>query len=165
MTTRHQSATVTLPSDTEILITRRFEAPRPLVWEALTTPRHLLRWWGPSWCPLVACEVDLRPGGSWRYVCRDEEGNELEWYGTYREVLPPERIVSTETFGGFPDATSVNVTTLTEEDGVTVLQTLVQHVSREHRDGHVASGMERGMQETFDRLDTLLAAADTPAER
>jgi len=165
MTTRHQTATVTLPSDTEILITRRFEAPRELVWDALTTPRHLLRWWGPSWCPLVACEVDLRPGGAWRYVCRDEEGNELEWYGTYREVVAPERIVSTETFGGHPEATSVNTMTLAEHDGVTTLQTLVEHSSREYRDGHVASGMERGMQETFDRLDTLLAAADTPAER
>jgi uncharacterized protein (TIGR03086 family) len=165
VTTRHGTATVQLPSDTEILITRRFEAPRPLVWEALTTPRHLLRWWGPHWCPLVACEVDLRPGGAWRYVARDADGNELVWYGTYQEIVAPERIVSTEVFAGFPEAESLNTMTLTEADGVTTLQTLVRHSSREHRDGHVASGMEAGMQATFDRLDTLLDAAGTPAER
>ncbi len=165
MTTRHGSAVVTLPSDTEILITRSFEAPRSLVWDALTTPRHLLRWWGPDWCPLVACEVDLRPGGSWRYVSRDMDGNELSWYGTYHEIVAPERIVSTETFGGFPSAESVNTMTLSEDGGVTTLLTLVRHSSKEHRDGHVQSGMEGGMQVTFNRLDDLLEIADTTAER
>jgi uncharacterized protein (TIGR03086 family) len=154
-----------LPSDTEILITRAFDAPRALVWDVITTPRHLLRWWGPEWCPLVACEVDLRPGGAWRYVARDADGNDLTWYGTYEEVVAPERVVSTETFGGFPDARSRNTTTLTEAEGVTTLQTLVQHSSRAHRDGHVHSGMEGGMQATFDRLDSLLDVAATPAER
>ncbi len=165
MATRHGSATVTLPSSTEILITRAFEAPRTLVWDALTTPRHLLRWWGPDFCPLVACELDLRPGGTWRYVARDVQGTELAWHGTYREVVHPERIVSTEVFEGFPEAESLNTMTLTEHDGVTTLQTLVRHTSTEHRDGHVHSGMEAGMQGTFDRLDGLLAVADTPAER
>lgn len=165
MATRHGSATVTLPSDTEILITRRFEAPRALVWEALTTPRHLLRWWGPSWCPLVSCEVDLRPGGRWRYVSRGDDGQELAWSGEYREIVVGERIVSTEVFEAFPDAGSVNTMTLDEADGITTLQTLVVHSSKEHRDGHVHSGMEAGMQETFDRLEDLLAVADTPVER
>jgi uncharacterized protein (TIGR03086 family) len=165
MTTRPGSATVTLPSDTEILITRRFEAPRTLVWDALTTPRHLLRWWGPPWHPLVRCEIDLRPGGSWRYVSRDADGNELAWHGTYRAVAAPERLETTEVFEGFPEAEAVNVMTLTEADGVTTLQTRVRHTSREHRDGHVLSGMEAGMQQTFDRLDDLLARADTTAER
>ncbi len=165
MTTRHGSATVTLPSDTEILITRSFEAPRALVWDALTTPRHLLQWWGPSWCPLVACEIDFRPGGSWRYIARDTNGNEMAWRGAYREIVAPERIVTTEMFEGFPDAESVNVMTLTEAEGVTTLCTLVQHTSNAHRDGHVDSGMEGGMQETFDRLDDLLDLADTPGGR
>jgi len=165
MTTHHGSATVTLPSDTEILITRSFEAPRALVWDALTTPRHLLRWWGPAWCPLVACSVDLRPGGTWRYVSRDDSGNELAWSGAYREIVAHERIVSTEVFEGFPEAVSVNVMTLTETDGVTTLRTLVQHTSKAHRDGHVDSGMEHGMQGTFDRLDDLLDNAGTAAER
>lgn len=165
MTTRHGSAVVTLPSDTEILIERSFEAPRWLVWEAMTQPRHLLRWWGPSWCPMVACEVDLRPGGAWRYVSRMEDGTELGWHGTYRRIEPTEVIESTEVFEGFPDAESVNTVTLTEADGVTTVRTLVRHSSKEHRDGHVDSGMEGGMQETFDRLDTILTARDDPAER
>lgn len=165
MATRHGSATVTLPSPTEILITRSFEAPRGLVWDALTTPRHLLRWWGPDFAPLVECEIDLRPGGAWRYVSRDMAGNELGWHGVYREVTPLERIVSTEVFEGYPDAESVNTMTLAERDGVTTLQTLVQHSSQENRDGHVHSGMETGMQLTFDKLDDLLAVSGTPAER
>lgn len=165
MTTRHGSATVTLPSDTEILITRTFDAPRPLVWEALTMPRHLLRWWGPDWCPLVDCTIDLRPGGAWRYVSRDADGNELAWSGTYREIVPHERIVSTEVFESFPDAESLNTMTLADDDGATVLQTLVKHATKENRDGHVNSGMEGGMQVTFNRLDDLLVDADRPAGR
>lgn len=165
MTTRHGSATVELPSDTEILITRRFEAPRPLVWDALTTPRHLLRWWGPDWHPLVRCELDLRPGGAWRYVSRDAQGNELSWRGVYREVVLHDRIVSTEIFEPFPEAESVTTMTLVEHDGVTTLQTLVRHKTKEFRDGHVDSGMEAGMQLTFDRLDDLLAVANTTRER
>jgi uncharacterized protein (TIGR03086 family) len=165
MTTRYSSATVTLPADTDILITRTFEASRSLVWDALTTPRHLLRWWGPNSCPLVACEIDFRPGGAWRYVCRDIGGAELAWSGVYRDIVVPERIESTEVFEGFPEAVSVNTMTLTESGGVTTLQTLVRHKSKANRDGHVQSGMEGGMQQTFDRLDDLLAAAGTTAER
>lgn len=165
MATRHGSAVVTLPSDTDIHITRSFEALRLIVWEALTSPHHLLRWWGPDWCPLVECDIDLRPGGSWRYVSRDMDGNELAWHGTYRTITPPEQIVTTETFEGYPAATSVNTMTLTEDGGVTTLQTLVEHTCREHRDGHVDSGMEAGVQVTFDRLDALLDASSTPAGR
>jgi len=169
MATHPGSATVTLPSPTEILITRVFEAPRLLVWEVITTPRHLLRWWGPSWSPLVRCDIDLRPGGEWRYVSRNADGSELAWYGEYREIVAPERIVHTEIFEPFPDAAALNTMTLTEtSDGdrlVTTLQTLVQHSSPEARDGHVESGMEAGMQETFDRLDLLLEGAGTPHAR
>jgi uncharacterized protein (TIGR03086 family) len=165
MTTRHGSATVTLPSDREILITRTFEAPAALVWDALTQPRHLLRWWGPDYCPLVACDVDFRVGGSWRYLCRDMDGNELGWHGVYRDIHHGECIVTSEVFEGFPDAESINTMTLIEHDGVTTLRTTVLHASKEYRDGHVESGMEGGMQLTFDRLDDLLDAADTTAER
>ncbi len=164
MATRHGSAQVTTPTDREIVIARSFEAPAALVWEALTTPRLLLRWWGPSWAPIVDAEVDLRVGGRWRYVCRDDDGAEMGWHGTYNEIEPTARIVSTEVFEGFPDAESVNTMTLTEHDGVTTLRTVVLHSSREHRDGHLESGMERGMQETFDRLDTLLATGAAGAE-
>ena len=165
MTTRHGSATVTLPSDTEILITRSFEAPRWLVWDALTMPRHLLRWWGPHWHPLVRCEIDLRPGGSWRYITRGADGDELAWHGTYHRVVAPQLIESTEVFEGFPDAQSLNTMTLVEVDGVTTLRTLVRHSCQEHRDGHVQSGMEVGMQQTFDRLDDLMESAGSTAER
>lgn len=165
MTTRYSSATVTLPTDTDILIARNFEAPRSLVWDALTTPRHLLRWWGPPTCPLVSCEVDFRPRGAWRYVCRDAGGAELVWSGVYLAIAAPERIESTEVYEGFPDAESVNTMTLTESDGVTTLQTLVRHKMKANRDGHVQSGMEGGMQQTFDRLDDLLSNADSTAER
>lgn len=165
MATRPQSAVVTLPSDTEILIARSFEAPRSLVWDALTTPRHLLRWWGPTWCPLVACEIDFRPGGTWRYQSVSADGTDFAWHGTYSEIITDERIDTTEVFEGFPDAVSLNTMTLTETDGVTTLHTLVRHSSKEHRDCHVQSGMEGGMQETMDRLDSLLASAALPVER
>ncbi len=165
MPTHLQSAVVTLPCDTEILITRTFDAPRSLVWDCLTTPRHLLRWWGPTWCPLIACDIDLRPSGSWRYRSLNADGTELAWHGTYREIVVDERIVSTEVFEGFPDAASLNTMTLTETDGVTTLQTLVVHSSVENRDGHIHSGMEVGMQETMDRLDVLLDASGTAVER
>ena len=111
------------------------------MWTALTTPDLLLQWWGPEWAPLVGCDVDLRVGGVWRYVCRDADGNEMGWHGTYREIEPPQRIVSTEVFEGFPDAESVNTMTLTEADGVTTLQTTRRALEpgaprRTHRVGH-----------------------------
>src|SRR5947208_3094105 len=152
MATSSGTATVTTPSDTEILITRVFDAPRHLVFEAMTRPEHVRRWWGPRGTNLSSCEIDFRVGGSWRYVM-EVGGTELAWHGEYREIDAPERIVSTEVYEGFPDAESVNTVTLTEEDGKTTLTTTVLHTSRENRDGHLESGMEGGMQETFDRLE------------
>ncbi|HEX6658987.1 MAG TPA: SRPBCC domain-containing protein, partial [Ilumatobacter sp.] len=139
MSNRHGSAVVTLPSDTEILITRQFDAPAALVWEALTRVEHVKRWWGPEWCPITSAEIDLRVGGGWRYVCRMDDGTELGWHGEYREIDPGRSITSTEVFEGFPDAESLNTMTLTETDGVTTLQTLVRHKSQEFRDGHINS--------------------------
>lgn len=165
MNTRHGSAVVTLPSDTEILITRQFDAPAVLVWEALTRPEHIKRWWGPEWCPIISAEIDLRVGGSWRYVSRMDDGTELGWHGEYRAIDHGRSITSTEVFEGFPDAESLNTMTLEESDGVTTLTTLVRHTSQEHRDGHINSGMEGGMQETFNRLDLLLIDFDSEQER
>jgi uncharacterized protein (TIGR03086 family) len=165
MSNRRGSAVVTLPSDTEILITRQFDAPAGLVWEALTRPEHIKRWWGPEWCPVISAEMDVRVGGTWRYVCRMDDGTELGWHGEYREIDTGRSITSTEVFEGFPDAESLNTMTLTESDGVTTLTTLVRHMSQEHRDGHVNSGMEGGMQDTFNRLDQLLVAFDSEPER
>jgi uncharacterized protein (TIGR03086 family) len=165
MTTRLHSATVTLPSDLEVLITRHFEASPALVWRAITEPRLLLRWWGPDWCPMTRCEVDLRAGGAWRYVCENAEGMEFGWHGEYREIEVGRRIVTTEVFEGFPDAASLNTMTLEEVDGGTTLRTLVLHQSQANRDGHLQSGMEGGMQVTFDRLDQLLEGFHSPAAR
>jgi uncharacterized protein YndB with AHSA1/START domain len=155
-TTRHGSAVVTLPSDREIVITRSFAAPKDLVFKAWTTPDLVRRWWGFESSPLVVCDIDLRPGGDWRYVTRDADGTELGWHGTYQEVTAPDRLVSTEVFEGYPDGEALNTLTLTEKDGATVLTVVVLHSSKENRDGHIASGMEGGMQHTLDRLEDLL---------
>jgi uncharacterized protein (TIGR03086 family) len=113
----------------------------------------------------VSADIDLRVGGAWRYVARMDDGSELAWRGVYQTIDAPRSITSTEVFEGFPDAESLNTMTLTEADGVTTLETLVRHKSKEFRDGHIESGMEGGMQETFNRLDGLLVEFDSPAER
>ena len=106
--TRHGGATVTTPSDREILITRTFDAPAARVFDAWTTPEHVRQWWGSDDAPMVECDIDLRVGGAWRYVTRGTDGTEFAWHGTYREVERPGRLVSTEVFEGFPDAEAVN---------------------------------------------------------
>jgi uncharacterized protein YndB with AHSA1/START domain len=150
-----KSATVTLPTDDQILITREFAAPRHLLWQAMTTPELVKRWWGGERGEVTIAEIDLRVGGSWRYVLAAHGGFEVGFHGEYLELEPHERIVSTEVFEGMPDAHSVNTMTLTEAGGRTTLTTLVQHTSKEHRDGHVNSGMELGMQEAFDALERV----------
>jgi uncharacterized protein YndB with AHSA1/START domain len=155
--TRHGSAVVTLPSDREILITRVFDAPAALVFRAWTDPALVRRWWSSEDAPLVVCDIDLRPGGAWRYVTRYPDGAELGWHGTYLEIDGPRRLVSTETFEGFPEAEARDTLLLTERDGTTVLTVTVLHSSQEYRDGHVASGMEAGLQRSLDRIDGILA--------
>ncbi len=154
--TRHGSATVTTPSDREILITRTFDAPAERVFDAWTTPEYVRRWWGSDDAPMVECEIDLQVGGSWRYVTRGPDGTEFAWHGTYREIDRPGRLVSTEVFEGFPDAEAVNTATFTDHDGTTTLSVTVQHSSPENRDGHLNSGMEAGMQVVLDRLEDLV---------
>jgi uncharacterized protein YndB with AHSA1/START domain len=149
-------AVVTLPADDQILIEREFDAPAALVWRAVTEPDLVKRWWAGQRGEVTSAEIDLRVGGTWRYVMRAPGfDGELGWHGEYREIVEGERVVSTEVFEGFPDAESVNTMTLTEAGGKTVLRTLVQHSSKEHRDGHVNSGMEGGMQESFDALEAV----------
>jgi uncharacterized protein YndB with AHSA1/START domain len=147
-------AVVTLPADDQILITREFEAPAALVWRALTEPDLVKRWWAGRRGEVTSAEIDLRVGGKWRYVMAHGE-QEVAFHGEYRELVPAEKIVSTEVFEGFPDAASVNTMTLVEEGGRTTLRTLVQHQSREFRDGHLNSGMEGGLQESFDALEDV----------
>jgi uncharacterized protein YndB with AHSA1/START domain len=149
---------VTLPSDTEILLTREFDAPRELVWEACTKPEYVKQWWGPHGTELIECEIDFRVGGGWRYVTRDQDGNVAPFRGEYREIQKPEKIVQTFIFDvpPFDQYIAVENWTLEEKDGRTYCSTLVQHDSKEARDGQVESGMEGGAAEAMDRLEALL---------
>ncbi len=151
------SAVVTLPADEQILITREFDAPRELVYKAYTTPELVRRWWHAKRGEMTVCEIDLRVGGEWRYVmvAREHGDMEVAFHGEYREIVPNERLVSTEVFEGFPDAESLNTLTLTEADGRTKLEILVQHENKEHRDAHVNSGMEDGLQDALDLLEEV----------
>jgi uncharacterized protein YndB with AHSA1/START domain len=149
------SAKVTLPSDDQILITREFDAPRDLVFKAWTTPELVARWWSGERGKVTSVDIDLRVGGTWRYVMEANEGFEVAFHGEYQEIVAGERLVNTEVYEGMPDAAALNTLTLTEEDGRTQLQVLVQHTSKEHRDGHINSGMEDGMQEAMDRLERV----------
>jgi uncharacterized protein YndB with AHSA1/START domain len=149
------TATVTLPADDQILITREFEAPRHLVYQAWTTPELVKRWWHANRGEVKSAEIDLRVGGTWRYVSVTDDGFEVGFHGEFREIVPNERIVSTEVYEGFPEGEAVNTLTLAEEDGRTTLTVLVQHQSKEHRDGHIESGMEAGMQDALDLLEQV----------
>lgn len=149
------TAVVTLPSDTQILITREFAAPKHLVYKAWTTPELIKRWWAGDRGEVTSIEVDLRVGGKWRYVMVAHGGFEVAFHGEYLEIEPNERLVSTEIYEGMPDGQAVDTLTLTEHDGRTTLTVLVQHQSKEHRDAHVESGMEGGLQEALDHLEQV----------
>lgn len=146
------SATLTLPSDREIVITRAFAAPRRLVFEACTKPEHVRRWYGLRSLTMTVCEIDPRPGGAWRYVLQAQDGSEYAFSGVYREITPHERLVYTEGYEAMPGADYLVTTTFDEQDGKTTLTSHLLYKSKEHRDGHIASGMEPGMRETLDRL-------------
>jgi uncharacterized protein YndB with AHSA1/START domain len=152
------SATVTLPTDEQILITREFDAPKHLVYKAWTTPELIKRWWHANRGEVKSAEIDLRVGGIWRYVSVTADGVEVGFHGEYREIVPNERIVSTEVYEGIPDAeqhAALNTLTLTERDGRTLLTVLVEHPTTEGRDAHINSGMEPGMQDAFDLLEQV----------
>ena len=151
------SAVVSLPADEQILITREFDAPRELVYRAYTTPELVRRWWHAKRGEMTVCEIDLRVGGEWRFVMVAREHGDMEvgFHGEYREIVPNERLVSTEVFEGYPDAESLNTLTLSEVDGRTKLEILVQHENKEHRDAHINSGMEAGLQDALDLLEEV----------
>jgi uncharacterized protein YndB with AHSA1/START domain len=149
------TATVTLPTDEQILITREFDAPKHLVYKAWTTPELVKRWWTANRGEATIAEIDLRVGGKWRYVMVANGGFEVGFHGEYREIVPNERIVSTEVYEGMPEGEAVNTVTFTEVDGRTTLTILVQHTSKEHRDAHIDSGMEDGMQDAMDLLEQV----------
>ena len=149
------SAVVTLPTDTQILITRQFDAPRQLVFRAYTTPELIRRWWSGDRGEVTSVDIDLRVGGAWRFVMTANAGFEVAFHGEYREISPAERMVWTEVFEGVPDAEALATVTFTEADGLTTVQMLVQHTSQEHRDMHVNSGMEDGLQEALHQLEQV----------
>jgi uncharacterized protein YndB with AHSA1/START domain len=149
------TAVVTLPADTQILITREFNAPKRLVYRAWTTPELIKRWWSGERGEVTSVEVDLRVGGAWRYVMTASQGFEVGFHGEYREIVPDKRIVSTEVYEGAPGAEALNTVEFTEVDGRTTLTVLVQHTNREGRDMHINSGMEGGMQEAMDKLEQV----------
>jgi uncharacterized protein YndB with AHSA1/START domain len=149
------TAKVTLPADDQILITREFDAPAHLVYKAWTTPDLVKQWWHANRGEMTTCEIDLRVGGKWRYVMVAEGGMEVGFHGEYREIVPNERLVSTEVFEGFPQGEAVDTLTLAEADGRTTIEILVQHSSKEHRDAHIESGMEAGMQDAMDLLEQV----------
>jgi uncharacterized protein YndB with AHSA1/START domain len=159
-----KSFEVSTPSDREVRMTRLFDAPRALVFEAMTNPEHIKRWWGnlDAGYSVPVCEVDLRPGGAWRFVNRHPKG-EAEFYGVYREIKPPERLVFTEIYAPFPDAESVVTTDFTEENGKTRMTVTASYPSLQVRDAVIASGMARGAAISYDRLEEV--AADLCARR
>ena len=152
-------ATLTLPADDQILITREFDAPRHLVYKALTTPELVKRWFHANRGVVRSAEIDLRVGGKWRYVTEADSIGEMGFHGEYRELVANERIVWTEFYEGVPegvaekDATTVNTATLAETDGRTTLTVLIQAPSKMARDAIIESGMEAGMQDAYDLLE------------
>jgi len=152
-----RKATVSYPSDTELVISRQFTAPRSLVFEAITKPEHVREWYGMEPGGVKVCDIDLRVGGRWHYVLAGEPGGEDHSFsGEYLEIDAPTRLVSTEGYDNMPGAVYHVTVTLEEVDGVTTLRSHLQYPSKESRDGHVGSGMEYGMNISYNRLEELL---------
>jgi uncharacterized protein YndB with AHSA1/START domain len=147
------AAVVTLPTSTQVLVTREFDAPRHLVYKAWTTPELIRRWWHANRGEVTKADVDLRVGGKWRWVMLTHSGYECGFHGEYRELVPNERMVYTEVFEGAPNAEAVTTVTFTEKGGRTTVTILVQHKNQEDRDAHVNSGMEAGLQDALDLLE------------
>ena len=154
MTSTH-TATVELPSDTTILITREFAAPKHLVYRAWTEPELIKRWWAGQRGTVDSIDVDLRVGGQWRYVMTANEGFAVAFHGEFREIVPNERLVTTEIYEEVPDDYAIDTATFVEHDGRTTLTVLVEHTCQEARDMHINSGMEGGMQEAFDLAEQV----------
>jgi uncharacterized protein YndB with AHSA1/START domain len=162
--TTSRSAQVTLPADNQILITRDFDAPRELVYKAYTTPELVKRWWHANRGEATLVEIDLRVGGKWRHVMVADDGSEIGFHGDYREVVPNERLVSTEVWegdeSGYPTEPALNTTSFTEVEGRTTLTLLVEAPSKEIRDAIIASGMEDGLQDALDLLEQVAISLD-----
>ena len=148
----------TMQGDRELVVTRTFDAPRHLVFKAWTEPKYLKQWMlGPEGWSMPVCETDFRPGGAWHFVWRHSDGAEMEMRGVYKEVKPPERVVSTESWGGaWPE--TVNTLVFAENDGKTTVTLTILYVSREARDEALKTGMTKGMEMSFQRLEKVIAS-------
>jgi uncharacterized protein YndB with AHSA1/START domain len=153
--TSSKTATVSLPTDEQILITREFNAPKHLVYKVYTTPELVKRWWHAGIGNMTVAEINLWVGGTWRYVMVVENELEVGFHGEYRKIVPDEQIISTEVFEAMPDGEALVTTTLTEKNGRTTMMMLVQHSSKADRDAHINSGMEHGMQSALDLLEQV----------
>lgn len=149
--------TITLPSDLEIVMTREFAAPRRLVFDAFTRPEHIRKWWGPRFLTMSVCEVDLRVGGAWHFVQRGPDGQEFGFRGVYLEIAPPERLVHTFIYEPMPEHDAVVTVLFQEKNLRTTLTETTRHKTKHGRDGHLNSGMEEGLTDSYARLDELLA--------
>jgi uncharacterized protein YndB with AHSA1/START domain len=152
-----QAATVTTPTDREIRIERVFDAPRDLVFAVYTDPELIPEWWGTRGDTTVVDQMDVRAGGSWRFICRTADGSETAFRGTYREIAAPERIVQTFEWEGMPGHVCVETATFEDLGDRTKVTTTSLFHTGEERDGMLASGVEGGLNETYARLDELLA--------
>jgi uncharacterized protein YndB with AHSA1/START domain len=154
--------TVTTPSDREIVMSRTFDAPRELVFDAHTSCEHMRNWWGPRKYEVDSCEIDFRPGGSWRITHKTADGSEEHgFHGEFREIVRPERIVWTFEWEGLPGHVSVETLTLDEQDGKTTLTARSVYDTVEDRDGMLQSGAADGAAETWDRLDEYLETLES----
>ena len=151
------ATTFTKPSDREIGMTRVFDAPRELVFRAYTDAELIPQWWGLRTHTTIVDVMDVRPGGAWRYIQRDQDGNEYAFRGEFREIVPPERLVSTFEYEGMPGHIAVDTAVFDEVDGKTTVTVTSLFDSVEDRDGMLESGMESGAAETWERLAELLA--------
>lgn len=149
---------VTTPTDHEIVLTRVLDAPRELVFKAMTDPQAIPKWWGPRRFETIVDKMDVRPGGEWRFLNRAADGTEYGFHGVYREIVPPERLVYTFEFEGAPGHVAEETITLEERDGKTISVDVSRYDSKEDRDAVIASGMESGAAETMDRLEEFVRA-------
>jgi uncharacterized protein YndB with AHSA1/START domain len=149
--------TLSLPSDREILMTRKFDAPREIVWDTITDPELIPQWYGFARDATEVKKMDVRPGGKWQYITRTSGGEVVDFHGTYREVVAPEKLVYSFLFGDMPEGDGFVEITLVEKDGVTELRDRGVFTSKEERDAVIASGMESGARETYERLADLIA--------
>ena len=154
-----RALTITTPTDREVVLTRVFDAPRALVFEALTTPALLARWYGPIDWTLAVCDIDLRVGGAWRFVVKRPDGKAIGQRGVYNEIVPGERLVYSESWEDWDAGETLVTTMLTERNGITTFSSTILFPSREVRDTVVKSGLERSASQSYDKLADVLASA------